>query len=194
MLILASNSLTRRKLLQEAGVSFCVASPNFDEDDAKHAEPTLPPDVLSLRLAHGKALSVSVEKPLDHVIGSDQVLECQGRIFSKPSTLEEAKQHLLALNGRNHYLHTSVALAFHNKIIWTHTDKVSMGMRQFSNAFLESYLLTEKEDILFSVGAYKFEGSGIQLFDSVCGNFHSILGLPLLPLLQELRKHGLIPS
>jgi septum formation protein len=190
MLILASKSQARRKLLHDAGIEFAVQAPDFNEAAAKRG--LLIPTDMALRLAEGKALSISTNNINAHVIGSDQTLECDSRIFSKPKSIDEAREHLNILRGKTHHLHSAIALAHQSKIVWSTVETVTMTMRNFSKQFLEDYLAAESEHVLHCVGAYRFEGPGLQLFEKVEGSYHAILGMPLLPLLQKLRQHGLI--
>jgi septum formation protein len=191
MLILASKSLARRKLLQDAGIAFEAQAPDFDE--AAQKQNRLTPIEMAIKLAERKALSISNNNKA-HIIGSDQILEHDNTIFSKPNSIEEARDHLKLLAGHKHQLHSAVALAYQGKILWSFVETVTMTMRNFSAQFLEDYLAKESEHILHCVGAYRFEGPGLQLFEEVEGSYHAILGMPLLPLLQKLRQHGLIAT
>jgi septum formation protein len=191
MLILASKSLARRKLLQDSGIAFEAQAPDFDE--TAHKQNRLLPKEMAIKLAEGKALSISNNNQA-HVIGSDQILEHYGTIFSKPKSIEEARDHLKLLAGQKHHLHSAVAIAHQGNILWSAVETVTMTMRNFSAQFLEDYLAAESEHVLHCVGAYRFEGPGLQLFEKVEGNYHAILGMPLLPLLQKLREHGLIAT
>jgi septum formation protein len=149
---------------------------------------------MAVKLAEGKAVSVSAKSNIAYVIGSDQILECAGRIFSKPKSVAEAREHLKLLSGETHFLHSAVTLAHQSKILWSCCETVSMTMRSLSPQFIENYLVAESEHILHCVGAYRFEGPGLQLFEKAEGSYHAILGMPILPLLQKLRDHGLIAT
>ena len=144
-------------------------------------------------LAELKALRVSASRPGDLVLGADQVLVCEGRILSKAETLAEAAAQLKFLRGKSHMLISALALARDGDVVWRHADEARLAMRDFSDAFLDSYLKAEGEAVLGSVGCYRLEGPGAQLFESVEGDYFSILGLPLLPLLGVLRQQGVIP-
>jgi nucleoside triphosphate pyrophosphatase len=146
------------------------------------------------QLAAAKAQAVSASFPDAIVIGADQVLECEGRLFDKPGQLANARRQLQRLRGRTHHLHTAVALADQRGIVWQHCETASLLMRPFSDAFLEDYLSAAGETIWSTVGAYEIEGIGIQLFASVSGDASSIIGLPMLPLLTELRARGMIAT
>jgi septum formation protein len=194
MLILASKSSARRTMLQNAGVPFESHAPTFDEAEATSKQLNITPMKRAGELAAGKALSVSSLRPTAFVIGSDQTLECDGTSFSKPKSVEEAREQLRKLKGRSHQLHSAVALANDEKILWSACETATLTMRNFADQFLESYLAAEANEILHCVGAYRIEGLGLQLFEKIEGTYHTILGMPMLPLLQKLRDHGLIAT
>ena len=148
------------------------------------------PDQTALRLADLKAGQIRDADAI--VIGADQILVCEGRWFDKPSDIMTARAHLVALRGRSHELHTAVVLHHGGRTIWQHVARPRLTMRAFSDAALEAYLTLEAEHILSSVGAYRLEGPGIQLFVDVEGEHSAILGLPLLALLDCLRRHGVL--
>lgn len=195
-IILASGSATRQRLLKDAGVDFQVVRPSVDEDviretllgDGRDIDPADMAEVL----ARAKAEDVSARHPGSVVIGADQVLACEGEIYSKPASLDEARDTLLSLRGRVHQLHSAVVIAVDGETQWVFVDTADMSMRQFSLAFLGRYLAEAGNDVLGSVGAYQLEGRGIQLFERFEGDYFTILGLPLLPLLNELRKRKLV--
>jgi len=195
-LILGSASPHRRRLLQAAGLAFDVVPAPIDEAAIKHALAAEGRDGCGVasRLAGAKAEAVSASFPDAMVIGADQVLECEGRLFDKPGQLANARIQLQRLRGRAHHLHTAVALASQRGIVWQHCETASLLMRPFSDAFLEDYLSAAGESIWGTVGAYEIEGIGIQLFASVRGDASSIIGLPMLPLLTELRARGMIAT
>ena len=194
-LILASGSAARRHMLQAAGLSFAVETPRLDEEAAKasfRAEGVKPRDQADM-LAELKALSVSRHRP-DFVIGADQMLAIDGAILDKPKDAAEARGHLERLRGKTHELITAAVVAREGAIIWRHIDTPRMTMRPFSDAFLTDYLIRAGEETLRSVGGYQLEGLGAQLFERVEGDYFSVLGLPLLPLLAFLREHGIAPQ
>jgi len=193
-LVLASASQHRRRLLKAAGLVFDAVPAAVDEAASKRALVSAGADALTIAgsLAGEKALQVSAKFPEALVIGADQVLACEGQLFDKPGNLAAARRQLRRLRGRGHHLHTGVALAHGEKIVWQYTDTASLQMRCFSDAFLESYLLEAGEAIWGTVGAYEIEGIGIQLFASVSGDTSTIIGLTLLPLLSELRARGAV--
>lgn len=194
-LILASGSAARRHMLQAAGLSFAVETPRLDEEAAKasfRAEGVKPRDQADM-LAELKALSVSRHRP-DFVIGADQMLAIDGAILDKPKDAAEARGHLERLRGKTHELITAAVVAREGAIVWRHIDTPRMTMRPFSDAFLTDYLIRAGEETLRSVGGYQLEGLGAQLFERVEGDYFSVLGLPLLPLLAFLREHGIAPQ
>lgn len=192
-LILASGSAARRQMLQAAGLDFAVELPHMDEQAAKASLRT---EGLRARdqadaLAELKALSVS-RKHAGLVIGADQMLAVEDEVLDKPKDAAEARQHLLRLRGRTHELITAAVIARDGEPIWRHIDTPKLKMRAFSDDFLDDYLERAGENVLRSVGAYQLEGLGAQLFERVEGDFFSVLGLPLLPLLAFLREHGIV--
>jgi septum formation protein len=148
------------------------------------------PDQTALLLADLKARQI--RDPDAIVIGADQLLVCEGRWFDKPPDMMAARTHLLALRGRSHELHTAVALHHGGRMIWQHIAQPRLTMRAFSDAALDAYIALEGERILSSVGAYRLEGPGIQLFAGVEGEHSAILGLPMLELLGFLRQQGVL--
>jgi septum formation protein len=193
-IILASTSPIRRRLLEHAGLTFTSEKPDVDESELKRSATTLAPEALAQHLALAKCISVSVRYPGYLVIGADQALELSGKVYDKPENLEEAKSHLAQLRGRAHTLISAVCCARGDTVLWQCVDRAELRMRRFSDQFLESYLSQVGADAATSVGAYKLEGCGIQLFESIKGDYFTILGLPLLPLLEFLRSAGEISS
>jgi len=191
-LILASGSAARRQMLEAAGLDFAVEVPRVDEEAAKASLRAggLKPRDQADALAELKALSISRTRP-DFVIGADQMLALGGEVFDKPKDANEGRDHLLRLRGQTHELITAAVVAREGVIIWRHIDTPKLKMRSFSDAFLEDYLARAGDNVLRSVGAYQLEGLGAQLFERVEGDYFSVLGLPLLPLLAFLREHGI---
>jgi septum formation protein len=195
-LILASASAARQSLLRNAGLIFDVVPATVDEEFLKtklRAEGR-PPRAQAEGLAEMKALSVSVSNPGCLVIGADQMLACGTEVYDKPANRDQARLQLTALRGKPHELLTAVVVAKGAEIIWKHTDTPRLTMRDFSADFLETYLDDIGDSAMKSVGAYQLEGRGAQLFDKIEGDYFSILGLPLLPLLAFLREQNLVTS
>jgi len=191
-LILASRSAARRSLLTQAGVQYSATDAGVDEDAIKDASGHLSPAELAVELAAAKALAVSRGDPEAWVLGADQTLEFDRGLISKAATLEEARARLAAMRGRSHYLHSGLALARNGSVVWSSVDTATMKVRAFSDAFLQSYLQKEGDALLSVVGSYRLEGLGSQLFEAVEGDYFTVLGLPLWPLLNELRRVGVI--
>lgn len=195
-LILASGSASRKSLMQGAGLQFESIGAEIDERsvEARLAANYAKPPEIAVELAKAKALWVSERNPDAYVIGSDQVLSLGDRLFHKPLSLGEAADHIRAMSGRAHHLNCGVAIAFRGVVIWSDVSIAEMTMRDISPAFLQTYLDLSGEGILQSVGAYQFEGPGIQLFDRIDGDYFTILGLPMLKLLAGLRQLELIDA
>ena len=189
-IILASKSQIRCRLLKGAGVDFYVRFPDVDEAVIKKKAGNVSTRKLARVLAETKARKVSTDFTDALVIGADQVLECQGVLFDKPVGKKAAREHLMKLRGKTHHLTCSVCVAQKGDILWCQTDRADMTMLNFSNDFVEYYLEKAGDNIQASVGAYQLEDMGIQLFESIKGDYFTILGLPLLPLLGFLRTKG----
>jgi septum formation protein len=175
---------------------FDVVKAFVDEDAVKEAlvmERATPMQIADT-LAEMKALKGSQKSPDAFVIGADQVLAFQGKVLSKPASLAEARSQLLSLKGQPHELITASVLAKNGAAIWRHTARARLKMRDFSDQFLDDYLAQMGDRVTQTVGAYEIEGLGVQLFDSIDGDIFSIQGLPLLPLLDILRQHGMVQS
>lgn len=194
--ILASASSARTALLANAGVAHTVAPSAVDEDGIRRSmlEDGTAPGDMAPALAEAKALDISAARPGALVIGADQLLVRHGAIYGKPASLEAAARQLRELSGRGHDLVTSVCLAEAATVTWRHTEVARLEMRQLSDQFIADYLSAGGAALLSSVGAYQLEGLGGQLFSRVEGDYFSILGLPLLPLLAALRGRGVMAS
>jgi len=194
-LILASGSSSRARVLEAAGLAFIVEPPGLDEAAMRQAvggKGSLSPHDVAEVLARAKAEAVSDLAPKAYVIGGDQVLALGDTIFSKPDSMEAARRQLLDLSGRTHTLHTAVAVATDGETIWAETTIATLSMRKLSPEFIGRYLAAAGEEVLGSVGAYQLESLGVQLFEKIDGDYFSILGLPLIPLLDTLRREGVI--
>lgn len=194
MIILASQSPTRKSLLDQAGITFTAMRPAYDEEHAQQTFEAERDTCLALQLATGKALSLSAGHDNALIIGADQTLHCAGQLFHKPGNRAAASLQLKKLRGRTHTLTSAVVCVKNNQILWNHVSEANISMREFSDEALENYLDTSSKTVFQSVGSYHFEGNGIQLMESVSGDYHTILGLPLLPLLGFLRANGYVAT
>jgi septum formation protein len=194
-LILASTSKIRARLLADAGLAFIVEPPGLDESVMRQAvggaEALGAHDVAEV-LARAKAEAVSDLARKAYVIGADQVLAFGNQILSKPDSMEAARKQLLDLSGKTHMLHTSVVVATNGETIWATTEMATLTMRKLSPQFIGHYLAAAGDEVLSSVGAYEAESIGIQLLEKIDGDYFAILGLPLIPLLDALRREGVI--
>ncbi len=193
-LILASGSAVRARLLREAGVPFDVCLAKIDEGEVKAAllAEGLGADAIADTLAQRKAVQVSAAHPEALVLGCDQILAVDGRLIGKSADLTEARALLRELRGEDHSLITACVLAKGGVTVWRWLERCRLWMRLFSDTFLDEYLQAGGEKVLDSVGCYHLEGRGIQLFERVEGDYFSVLGLPLLPLLAALREQGIV--
>ncbi len=191
-IVLASTSTTRQRMLREAGLEFQSMAPGVDEDEVKLSLKGSKATAAQIAetLAELKALRVSARRPEALVIGADQVLDCNGTMFDKPPDLDHARAQLIALRGKSHVLATGVCVAQNGARLWHQNAEAKLTMRPFSDGFLDDYIRSCGEDVLGSVGAYRLEGLGAQLFSRIEGDFFTILGLPLLALLDFLRGRG----
>ncbi|MCR9136935.1 MAG: Maf-like protein [Alphaproteobacteria bacterium] len=189
-IILASSSPFRRTLLENAGLTFSVQAANIDERAAE--APLLAGDVgpqdIALVLAEAKAGVVSDTDPDALIIGADQTLSLGDELLHKPADMDAARKHLLKLSGRTHQLNSAVVLVQNGRTLWRHVDSADLTMRDLNPGFIGRYLSAVGDKALLSVGAYQLEGRGIQLFDTIKGDYFTIIGLPILPLLDELRR------
>jgi septum formation protein len=194
--VLASSSRTRRLLLENAGITIEVVSPRIDEDEIRQAMLAEKADAGEIAevLAEQKARSVSRQYPQDLVVGADQILEMGGVIFSKPVNLAAAREALLSLRNRDHNLFSCVCVVHDDQRLWHKLDSARLTMRNFSDEFLDAYLDAIGDEALAGPGSYRIETSGAQLFSNISGDIFTILGLPLLPLLDFLRVRGALRS
>jgi septum formation protein len=193
--ILASKSAARRAVLDGAGVPYEALVAGVDEEAVKAsllAEGAGPRDIADA-LAELKAIRVSRGRS-EFVIGSDQTLDLDGQLYDKAESIEAARERLKLLRGKTHKLHSAVVVAKEGTPIWREVVTASLTMRDFSDAFIEDYLATEGPHALGSVGCYRLEGPGAQLFSRIEGDYFAILGLPLMGLLDLLRRHGELPT
>lgn len=195
-LVLASASVTRASLLTAAGMQFEAIAAHVDENEIKRSARAegLDASDAALLLAEIKALRLSRRYPDAVVIGCDQLLVCGDQWFDKPPDREAAAAQLRALRGQTHTLVTAVICQRGTTRLWHHVATPKLRMRQFSDVFLEDYLDAEGDAVTTTVGAYRLEGLGVQLFDKIDGEHAAILGLPLLALLGFLRQHGVLTA
>lgn len=192
--ILASASEIRKQLLRNAGLTFEVHPADLDETAIKQSvrvdEGNLRPADVAQLLAQTKASVVSERFPTQLVIGSDQILVHEDEILSKPISREAARDQLIAMRGKTHHLISAVAVSVGGQVVWSYEDVAHLTMRDVSNAFLGAYLAEMGDQVMTSVGAYQLEGLGIHLFDKVEGDYFTVLGLPMMPLLGFLRSRN----
>lgn len=193
-IILASSSPYRRMLLANAGVVFDVVRSEIDERaaEAPLLEAGADPEDIAGVLAEAKATDVAERHPDAFTIGADQTLSLGDRVFHKPADMAEAREHLLALSGRTHHLNSAVVLMRGSEVLWQQVFTAAMTMRKLDPGFIGRHLADVGEKALQSVGAYQYEGPGIQLFEKVEGDYFTIVGLPMIPLLDRLRAYGAI--
>lgn len=193
-LILASGSRYRAEMLRNAGIEFAVEPARLDERSVE--QPLLqsgadPADIAAV-LAQAKADEVSGRFAAATIIGSDQTLELAGELLHKPADMDAARRRLLALSGRIHQLHTAICLMRGGEVIWSHLETSHIRFRELNPGFIGRHLARVGDKALTSVGGYQVEGEGAQLIESIEGDFFSIVGLPLLPLIGQLRALGLL--
>jgi septum formation protein len=193
-LVLASQSASRRAILESAGIPLDVEPAAIDERAVEARADRADPGDIAALLARAKALAVSAQKPGRLVLGADQTLALGGRRFSKPADRTAARDQLKTLRGNTHELHSALALARDGAIVFEHHEAARLTMRPFSDDFLERYLDAAGSAVTASVGAYQVEGAGIHLFEHIDGSYFTILGLPLLPLLGFLRRTGALSA
>jgi septum formation protein len=194
-LVLASKSAARGQLLKDAGVRFDPVGSGVDEGVIKAGllRRGAGPREVARVLAEEKAKATSLREP-GLVIGGDQTLDLDGRLIDKAESLDEARARLIEFRGRPHRLHSGLAVAEAGEIVFTTVETATLQVRRFSDAWLDGYLARNGEALLGSVGCYMLEGEGVQLFENIEGDYFTVLGLPLLTLLDFLRARGAVPS
>lgn len=196
--VLASASQVRATLLRAAGIAIEVVPSGIDEASVlaaiKAEQGEMPPADVAAMLAETKAAAVAARRRDALVVGADQTLELDGRLFVKAASIDEARRNLLTLRGKTHALHSSVVMVAEGTTVWRHSETSWLTMRDFTPQFLGRYLAAVGDSVLESVGCYHLEHAGIQLFEQVDGDWFAILGLPMIPLLDELRRRGILPS
>ena len=193
-LILASSSPFRRSLMENAGLVFEWSAANIDERkmEAELQKSAAGPREVAQHLSRAKAMNVSQRYPDAFVIGSDQTMSLGEHVFHKPKNREEAKATLIALSGNVHYLNSGISIVRSGHVEWEGVFSASLHVRELSDKFIERYLDRVGDKVMTSVGAYQLEGEGIHLFSRIDGDYFTILGLPMLPLLEALRNLGVI--
>ena len=195
-IVLASGSAIRRDILSGAGLDFDVVVKPVDERAIKDAlldEGVKMSDIADA-LAEAKSVRVSRDRPDTFVIGADQIMTMDEQLYDKPASLDEARDRLKRMRGREHQLIGAVVICHDGQAVWRHMSRTRLWVRNFTDTFLEDYIAREGDALTKSVGAYRFEGLGAQLFERVEGDFFSILGLSLLPVLDFLRMRGAIAA
>lgn len=191
-LILASGSSIRRQMLENAGIAFEVVRPDLNEEVLKAGKTDA--SEIARELAEAKALAISASKSGPWVIGSDSVVTVEGRLFNKPASRDEAAEHLRFFTGKKLVLTSGVALARDGEVDWSHVGTAELVVRDLTEEFIESYLDAEWPEVSDTVGVFRLEGRGVQLFDVIAGGHFVILGMPLIPLLKALRERGILQS
>lgn len=193
-IVLASGSQFRKTILMNAGLDLEIVPAEIDERavEAPLQDSGASPEDVALILAEAKALEVSERKPGAVVLGCDQTMSLGDEVFHKPADMEAARRHLLKLSGKTHHLNSAAVLARDGEVLWRHVDTASLTMRDLDPAFIGRHLARVGPKALLSVGAYQIEGEGIQLFEKIEGDYFTIVGVPLLATLAELRRLGAI--
>jgi len=193
MLILASQSGSRKAMLQAAGVVFEAMPAHIDERAIEESQSGKPPEVIALLLAEQKAFAVSCEHREALVLGSDSLVAVDGKRFDKPRSREEAEAHLCFFSGRVMHLHSAAALVRDGATLWTHAATATLHVREMSEEFIAAYLDAEWPAVAGCVGVFRIEGLGVQLFEEIDGDHFTVLGMPLLPVLGALRDLHALP-
>ena len=192
MIVLASNSASRRMMLEAAGVAFRCQPAAIDERALERETAGAAPGQVARLLAEAKALAV--DAPGDTVVGSDSLVRVDGRRFDKPATRADATDHLRYFSGRTMELHSAAALVRDQTVVWSHTDVARLRVRTLSDTFIASYLDAEWPAVAGCVGVFRIEALGVQLFEAIDGDHFTVLGMPLLPVLGALRACGELPA
>ncbi|MBL4791648.1 Maf family protein [Citromicrobium bathyomarinum] len=193
-LILASNSASRRAMLQAAGVEVDCVGADVDERALEAEMADAPPAEIAQALAAAKASAVSADHPDRFVLGGDSLVVVDGQRFDKPSSREEAAEHLRFFSGKVLHLHSAAALASGGRIVWLGEDAAALHVRDLGEDFIAAYLAAEWPEVGQTVGVFRIEAMGVQLFDRIFGDHFTILGMPLLQVLGALREQGVIPA
>ena len=189
-IVLASNSASRKAMLEAAGVAFEAESAEVDERALEAEMGDADPDEIAQALAAAKAAAVSANRPGALVLGSDSLVDVEGTRFDKPASREDAAEHLRQFSGRTITLHSAAALARDGRIVWVGSDFARLRFRDLSEEFIAAYLDAEWPAVSYCVGVFRIEGPGVQLFDAIMGDQFTVLGMPLLQVLDALRDEG----
>ncbi len=193
-LILASQSASRRAMLDAAGVTYTAVPAHLDERAVEAGLAAAPAELVALALAEAKAVAVSGDYPGALVLGSDSLVSVNGRRFDKPGTIEEAAAHLRFFSGREMQLHSAAALVRDGAVVWHIAALARLKVRNLSEAFIADYLSHEWPAVAGCVGVFRIEARGVQLFESIDGDHFTVLGMPLLAVLEGLRAAGELPQ
>lgn len=190
MIVLASQSASRKAMLEAAGVPFEARAADVDEGDLKRELIGVPACEIAKVLAEAKALAVSVGMPGRLVLGGDSLVEAAGRRFDKPTSREQAEEHLTFFSGKEMHLHSAAVLIRDGVTVWRHCEQANLRVRALSAGFIQSYLDREWPAVSGCVGVFRIEALGIQLFEGIEGSHFTVLGMPLLAVLSALRDQG----
>jgi septum formation protein len=190
MIILASQSASRKAMLEAAGVPFEARGSSVDEAEIKRELIGVPGSEVAMVLAEAKALAVSIGAPGKLVLGGDSLVEVCGRLFDKPSTRADAAAHLAFFSGQTMQLHSAAVLIRDGVTVWRHVETAKLRVRTLSPGFIQSYIDSEWPAVSACVGVFRIEAMGVQLFENIEGSHFTVLGMPLLPLLAALRTHA----
>ena len=190
-IVLASNSASRKAMLEAAGVAFEARAADVDERALEAEMEGAEPAEVAQALAAAKAAAVSDSRV---VLGSDSLVEVDGRRFDKPASREQAAEHLRFFSGKVMTLHSAAALARDGQIVWVGSDFARLRVRELSEEFIEAYVDAEWPEVSYCVGVFRIEGPGVQLFESIMGDQFTVLGMPLMQVLDALREEGALPS
>ncbi|MBO6527341.1 Maf family protein [Erythrobacter sp.] len=193
-IVLASNSASRKAMLEAAGIAFTAESAGVDERALEAEMDGAEPAEIAQALAAAKAVAVSEARPDALVLGSDSLVEVDGKRFDKPASRENAAEHLGQFSGKVMTLHSAAALARGGRIVWIGSDFARLRVRELSDDFIAAYLDAEWPAVSYCVGVFRIEGPGVQLFESIAGDQFTVLGMPLLQVLDALREEGALPS
>ncbi|WP_324828936.1 Maf family protein [Qipengyuania zhejiangensis] len=191
-IVLASNSASRKAMLEAAGIAFEAVGADVDERALEAEMDGADPAEVAQALAAAKAAAVSAHRPGDLVLGSDSLVEVDGRRFDKPASRENAAEHLRSFSGKVMTLHSAAALARDGQIVWIGSDFARLRVRELGERFIAAYLDAEWPAVSYCVGVFRIEGPGVQLFDSIVGDQFTVLGMPLLQVLDALRDEGVL--